>query len=157
MKSPKTPTFIIAIAIVGIILTATTQALMSPSTKTLQSTGTVSTTQTPIQTVNIALYSDAGLTQSLTSVDWSSLTPGSTTTKTIYIKNTGTQSVTLSLSTSNWTPSSANGPISLNWNKESTTLAANQASSAVLTLQVQSSISGITSFSFSITVTGTPI
>lgn len=157
MQLHKPSVLIIAIAIVGVILTAYTAAVMNPSVKTLPSTGSVTTTQTPVETVNIALYSDAALTQSLTSVDWSSLTPGSSTTKTIYIKNTGTQSVTLSLSTSNWNPTQANGPISLSWDKTGATLAAEASTSAVLTLNIQSSISGITSFTFSIAVTGTPI
>ena len=96
-------------------------------------------------------------TQSCGSISWSAIPPGNSTSGIVYIKNTGTKSVTLSLTTDSWNPENANGPITLNWNRVGTTLASNQSIDATLTLSVSSSISGITNFGFDIIITGTEV
>jgi hypothetical protein len=73
----------------------------------------------------------------------------------MYVKNTGDVSETLNMTVSSWSPSSASSYITLTWNQEKTVLTAGQVVEAVLTLSVSSSISDVTSFSFSITITGT--
>jgi len=140
---------ILAIAMVGLILTVTTAGLISVS-QTVSSTGTIN-----ISTVNVNVYSDSSCTQALTSIDWGTLVPGDSVTKLVYVKNTGNTPITLSMTKTNWTPSNANGPITLAWNKESTTLTAGQYVAATLTLSVSSSISGITTFGVNIVITGT--
>ncbi|MEM2969137.1 MAG: hypothetical protein QXJ76_07555 [Candidatus Bathyarchaeia archaeon] len=131
----------------GIILTATTAGVLTVN-KALPSTGTVST-------INVEVYSDSAGSQPLTSIDWGTISPGATVTRTIYLKNTGSVQMTLSMTTSNWSPTSANGPITIFWDKEGATLAPGQTTSAVITLRVSSSISGISSFSVNIVITGT--
>jgi hypothetical protein len=73
----------------------------------------------------------------------------------VYVRNEGTVSVTLNMTKGNWNPSSASSYITLTWNKEKYVLPAGQVVTAVLTLSVSSSVSGVTSFSFDITITGT--
>jgi hypothetical protein len=73
----------------------------------------------------------------------------------MYVKNTGDVSETLNMTVSGWSPSSASSYIKLTWNQEKSVLTADQIVAAVLTLSVSSSISNVTSFSFSITITGT--
>lgn len=138
---------IIAIALVGLILTATTAGLLSIS-QTVTSTGTITT-------VNVGVFSDSGCTQALTSIDWGTISPGNSVNKTMYVKNTGNTQVTLNMTTNGWNPANANGPITVTWNKEAATLTASAYTAAVLTLSVSSSISGITSFSVNIVITGT--
>jgi hypothetical protein len=138
---------IIAIVMVGLILTVTTAGLLSVS-QSIGSTGTVTA-------VNVGVYSDSGCTQTLTSIDWGPIAPGNSVTKTIYVKNTGNSQITLGMTTNGWNPTSANGPITLTWNKESITLGAGYYTAATLTLSVSSSISGISSFSVIIVVAGT--
>lgn len=138
----------IAIAATGLFMTLLTTGLLM-SSQTLQSNGTVTG-------VNVGVYSDSSCTQNLTSIDWGSLYPGNSTTRIIYVKNTGSLPVTLTLTTGSWNPSSANGPITLSWDRESTSLDAGQSISATLTLTVSSSISSsITTFSFNAIITGT--
>jgi hypothetical protein len=108
-----------------------------------------------ILTVNVGVYSDSACTQPLTSISWGTISPGSTITRTIYVKNTGTAQITLSMTTNSWNPTSANGPLTLTWDKEGATLTANQVATATLTLTVSSSISGITTFSVNIVIAGT--
>ncbi len=140
---------IIAIALVGLVLTVTTTGLLT-YTQSVYSTGTVDVTA-----VNVGVYSDAGCTLSLTSISWGTISPGNSVTQTIYVKNTGNTAITLSMATSNWNPTAANGPISVSWNRQSQVLSAGSSIAATLTLNVSSSTSGITTFSVSIVVTGT--
>ena len=140
---------IMAIAMVGLILTVTTAGLLSIS-QTVSSAGTVN-----VSSVNVNVYSDSSCTQAYTSIDWGTLSPGNSVTKLVYVKNTGGTPITLSMAKTNWNPSGANGPITLTWNKEGTTLSVGQYIAATLTLSVSSSISGITTFSVNIVITGT--
>jgi hypothetical protein len=137
---------IIAIVVIGLVLTATSAGLLSVS-QSVSSSGTVTA-------VNVGVYSDLGCTQTLTSIDWGSIARGGSVTRTIYVKNTGDAQITLSMTKTSWNPPSANGPITLTWNKESTTLTAGQSTAATLILSVSSSISGITIFSVNIVITG---
>jgi hypothetical protein len=101
------------------------------------------------------IYSDKACTIPITNMQWGQLTPGATITKTIYVKNTqGLTTLTLSLVTANWSPSSANGPITITWNKQGTKLAPMQSTQAIITLKISSSILKITSFGVQISVTG---
>lgn len=108
-----------------------------------------------VATANLRIYSDSACTQTITSIDWGTVSSGSSINKTVYIKNVGTAPLTLSLTKNNWNPTTANGPITLTWNREGTTLAVNQVSAATLTLGVSSGINGITSFSVNIVISGT--
>ena len=140
---------ITAIALVGLALTVTTTGLLT-ATQSVYSTGTVDVTA-----VNVGVYSDAGCTLSLTSLSWGTISPGNSVTQTVYVKNTGNTPITLTMTTSNWNPTGANGPITVTWNKQDTVLGAGNSIASTLTLSVSSSISGVTDFSVNIIITGT--
>jgi hypothetical protein len=55
----------------------------------------------------------------------------------------------------NWNPANANGPLSVSWDKNSTPLAPGQSTLATLKLSVSSSITGISTFSVDVTISGT--
>ncbi len=136
---------IIALAATGIFLSLVTAGLIA--TQTLPSSGTVSA-------VNVGVYSDSGCTQILTSINWGTLYPGNTTTRQIYIKNTGTLPVTLTMTTGSWVPTAANSVLTLTWNRQNRVLNAGDSIAATLTLTVSSSPGSITNFSFNIIITG---
>jgi len=115
--------------------------------KTLSSSGT-------IRTLNVGVYSDYPCSQSLASIDWGDLSPGGSVNRTIYVKNTGTAEIKLSMTTTGWNPTNANGPITLVWNKEGTKLSAGQMTTATLNLSVSENITGITTFSHTILLSG---
>jgi len=117
--------------------------------KDVTSTGAITTSP------NIGVYSDAACTTPISSVTWGSLTAGTSATQTVYVKNTGTGTMTLSLATSNWTPSAASTYLTVSWNKQGSTLTAGQSTTAILTLSVSASVTGITTFSNTITLSGT--
>jgi hypothetical protein len=91
----------------------------------------------------------------MTSVNWGSLAAGDTATQTVYVKNAGTGAMSLSLAVSDWSPSGASTYITISWNKQGTQLSAGQSVAATLTLTVSSSITGISSFSNAIMISGT--
>lgn len=108
-----------------------------------------------MKAINVEVYSDSGCSNSLTEVDWGTLEPNSTTTRTVYVKNSGNAELTLSMTTSNWSPENATDYMGLTWDKEGATLGAGESVAATLTLTVDGSISGIESFSFDIVIEGT--
>ena len=108
-----------------------------------------------IASVNLGVYTDYACTQSLNSISWGALAPSDSVSRTVYVKNTGNMPLTLSVSVTNWSPSSANGPVGLTWDRQNTVLNANQVLSAVFTLTVSSNTNGVTTFSFNIVVSGT--
>src|SRR3990170_3966000 len=91
------PGAIIAIvAIAGLFLTLTTAGLLSIN-QSVPTAGTVST-------VNVGVYSDSTCTQQLTSISWGSVAPGASAARTVYVKNTGTAQISLSMTRANWNP-----------------------------------------------------
>jgi hypothetical protein len=137
----------IAIAVTGLFLTMVTAGVLT-SNQTVMSTGSITA-------VNVGVYNDYGCTQNCTSIDWGSLAPGDQTTKTVYVKNTGTIPVTLSMGTTNWVPSNANTYLTLSWNRANYVLAAGSSVSAVFTLAANANAGNVTSFSFNVVITGT--
>lgn len=139
----------LAIAAIGLLVTLLVSGALL-TTKTITSSGTIAA-----PAGNLGIYSDSALTQTLTSISWGTVSPGSYITKTFYVKNLGATQVTLSMTKANWNPTTANGPVTVTWDREGTVLATNQVSYITLTLSASSSISGITNFSVDIIISGT--
>jgi hypothetical protein len=109
-----------------------------------------------VTSTNLGIYSNSQCTQTLSAINWGNLTAGASTNYTVYIKNTGTTRQTLNISTSNWNPTSTAQYMTVTWDQNSTSIAASQVVKATLTLTVSASVdSSITTFSNSITITGT--
>ena len=138
---------IIVIIGAAIILTVTTTGLLSVN-QTVPSSGIVTT-------VNVGVYQEQACTHNLTSIDWGTLPPGGSATRIIYIRNIGTEPITITMTHANWSPDEADGPITLDWSPDDTTLNADQVTIATLTLNISEGISGIDEFSFNIVITGT--
>ena len=138
---------IIALAATAIFLTMTTAGLLSIN-QSVSSSGVISS-------VDLGVYQEWACTNNLTSVAWGTLSPGDTATRTIYVKNIGTAPITLTMTTTDWNPTNANGPITLTWDRENTILDAGSVIAATLTLSVSPSISGITTFNMNVVITGT--
>lgn len=131
---------IAAIAIAGLFLTIATSGLIV-SSQTVQNSGVVAS-------ANVGLYSDYSCTQSVSSISWGTVSPGNSITRTVYVKNIGNVPLTVSMTKTNWSPTSANGPVTLTWDRENSVLTANQVVAATLTLGISSNANGITTFSF---------
>jgi len=118
------------------------------SNKTLSNTGS-------LKGVGVGIYSDQACTTPISSVNWGTIDPGSNANKTIYIRNEGNTAATLSMVASNWNPATASSYMTLSWNYSGQTLSVNQVVQVRLTVSVLSSVTGITNFSFDITITAT--
>jgi len=115
--------------------------------RTISSTGTV-------KTIGVKVYSDSACASEVSSIDWGMLEPGSAKDTTVYVKNTGNAAVTLSLSAENWNPSSASGYMRLTWNYGGQSISPSSNAQVKLTLTIFANVTGITSFSFDILITG---
>lgn len=105
---------------------------------------------------NIGVYSDSACTQNLAAIDWGTITAGTSTAYSFYVKNIGSARQNLTLTTNAWTPTSAAQYITITWDRNNATLTANQVLQATLNLTVLATIdSSITTFSNNITITGT--
>ena len=104
--------------------------------------------------VNVGVFSDVGCTLNLTSIDWGSVYPGESVSRTVYVKNTGNAPITLSMGTSAWNPSVAEGQLTVAWNKENVSLIAGESTAAVLALAVSPSVHDVASFSVNVVITG---
>jgi len=147
MAMQKTTVAGIGVAVAAIMLLTTVFAALQAN-QTFSNTGALTT-------VNVGAFSDSGCTQALSTVDWGTMVPGSSVNKTIYIKNTGTTMVSLNMTVNAWNPANAANYVALTWNREGTVLNVGNSVATLLVLTVSSSVSGITTFGFNATITGT--
>jgi hypothetical protein len=147
MNQKHTQLTIAAIAITGLLLTIAVLAALSDST-TIPVDGT-------INTVNVEAYSDSSCTQPVTTISLGNVSPGSSVSETIYIKNSGTVPVTLTMDSSGWSPAEASSYLTLSWDRHNHVLGADASVSATLTLTAESDTGSLTTFSCSMTITGT--
>ena len=146
MKLQISLSIIIAIIATGILLTATTIGLLSV-TEEVSFEGTITT-------LNVGLFLDQQCTQNCDSMSWGGIYIGESASKTIYVKNTGDATVELSMSMTNWIPESANGLISMIWNRENYILDPNETIQATLTLTISENTIDISNFGYKMLITG---
>jgi len=132
-------TYALALSLAGQALPAT------PTSRRVPNAGKV-------KTFGVGVYRDNECTSILSSIDWGVLDPGSSKSVTCYIRNEGTSISTLSMYTSNWNPPNASDYMTLSWDYGGQSINADEAAQVTFTLSVDSSIDGITSFSFDITI-----
>lgn len=146
MATPKLPTgAIIAIATTSIFLTLVTAGIIA--TQTIPSSGTVTT-------VNVGVYSDVQCTQNCTSISWGTISPGDSINRIVYVKNTGTVPITISMTAGSWNPTDASNYLTLSWDQEGEVLAVGESVSATLTLSAAGDTGDLTDFSFNIIIAG---
>ncbi len=148
MKLKFTPALaVIALTITALALTVTTLAVLS-SNQTVPLSGT-------INAVNLEVYTDSDCTQTATTLDVGTLSPGATATQTVYVKNTGNVPETLTMTENNWSPTSASSYLTLTWNRQNNVLNAGNSIQATLTLTAATNTGSLTTFSCDVTITGT--
>lgn len=110
--------------------------------------------QGAVKAIGVGVYWDSNCSSGVSSIDWGNIEPGTLKNTTVYIRNEGNAAMTLSLNTTNWNPSNASSYIGLSWNFNGQAIAPGDVIQVTLTLSVSSSITGISSFSFDIVITG---
>lgn len=132
------------IALIGLIFGASVYAVVQYQAS-IHTTGT-------IKTVGVKIYSNPELSDELVTIDWGLRPPGSEVSVEMWVQNTGNSPVTLTFYTDNWNPAAASDYMTLSWDYAGQTINPNAAQKIILTLSVSAEISGITNFSFDITV-----
>lgn len=137
-----------------LIIYTLTLFLLNPVATLLQASRTVSNVGA-IKTIGVGIYSDQACTNRVSSIDWGAMEPGSNKTLTCYTRNEGNSAAILSLTTSNWTPTTASAYITLTWNSDGKAINPGSVVETKFTLSVSSAIKAITSFSFDALIIGT--
>lgn len=107
------------------------------------------------KSINIDIYWDDRCKRVVKHIDWGTLEPGSSSTKTIYIKNKSTIPLILRVHSLNFQPLEAEECLTLVWDKEGFILEAGGIIEATFTLSTSNSASNVTKFSFDIIIEGT--
>lgn len=137
------------IILVGTVITLLIVAGILYYSVTINSSGSIF-----IKTVNCAVYYDSQGKQPITAIDWGQQPPDSAINQTIYIKNTSNVAVNFTVTTTTWNPSNANQYITLDSDlKGQINIAPNSIVPCVLTERISADITGITNYSYTITVT----
>lgn len=139
---------VVVIVIMGLIASALSAVV---ATRTISN----SAGRTRALVVGVGVYSDNACATALSTISWGNMNPSYAKTYAMYVRNEGNVPVTLNMAVRNWNPASASRYITLTWNKKNYVLPAGQVVQAVLTLTVSSSVKGVTSFRFDLTITGT--
>ena len=106
-----------------------------------------------IKGIGTGIYWDQACLNKTYSLNWGTIASGSSSNLTVYVRNEGKSAVSLSLSTTDWAPSSASSYISLSWNYTNQALKTNQVIPIELTLTVSPTIDGVTDFNHVTTIT----
>lgn len=144
---------IVAVAVVSLVTYTIALSLLNPASSPLHTQSQISSGGR-IKAIGVAVYSDSGCTNKLSSIDWGVLEPGENKNVIFYIRNEGNYAVTVSFSTENWSPSNASLHINLSWDYDGQSINPDEAIEVTFTLEVSSDISGITDFSFDIVIVG---
>jgi hypothetical protein len=105
-------------------------------------------------TVNVGVFTDQQATTLCTDIDFGNLNSGNIVTKTLYIKNTGNITETLSMTVTDWNPPTATSSIFLTWDQENAKLQAGAIVPATLTLNIAADTGDISDFNFNIVISG---
>jgi hypothetical protein len=105
-------------------------------------------------TVNVGVFIDPQATTLCTDIDFGNLNSGNIVTKTLYIKNTGNITETLSMTVTDWNPPTATSSIFLTWDQENAKLQAGAIVPATLTLNIAADTGDISDFNFNIVISG---
>lgn len=135
-------------ALIASVIAATSVMALLTTQRTISGAGA-------IKAVGVGVYWDSACTNETSSLDFGLLEAGGSKSFTLYLKNNGNSPLTLNMTSQNWSPSSAPSYMSLTWTREGQQINPDQVIQFVITLSVSSSVTGISSFSFDIVITGT--
>jgi hypothetical protein len=145
----------IVLEVSSIVLLCTLAMAVFGTTLALRQSSKSVPNSASIKGVGVGIYWDSACANQTSSINWGMLESGTNKTVTIYVRNEGNTFVTLSKTLQNWNPIIASNYVTLNWDYSGQTLSVNQVARVNLTLAVSSTVSGITNFTFDITITAT--
>jgi hypothetical protein len=108
----------------------------------------------PEPTIEIDVYSDPECTTIVSDVPWGEIESGESSDTQIFVKNNGDTSVVLSLSTENWSSSTAQNNMVLSWDYDGSLIQPYEVKAVTLTLNVDPDCPELSSFGFDIVIIG---
>jgi len=135
-------------AFVASVAVVTTVIALLMTQRTIPGTGT-------IQTVGVGAYWDPLCTNATTSINFGLLTPGSSKSYTLYLKNEGNSDIIVSMTPQNWNPTLASDYITLTWDREGQKLTPGQSVGFVLSISISADAQGFSTFNVDIVISGT--
>ena len=141
--STKKLAITVTIAVLGLILTATTTSVLGSLKVNSGVTGR-----------NLDIFADSKGATSCTNISWGNVNANSSITKTVYVKNPNTYKLTLTIAVSNWTPEEAKSILSVTSDKNNYALPPGKIVPVVLTLTVGNTVA-LTDFDCIIAFSGT--
>lgn len=148
MSNQNTNQLSVIVALVATVITLTAIIAVMYFSVSIHASGTVFT-----KTVNCAIYFDNQGQNPATAINWGTLTPSSSLSVTVYLKNTGNTPCNFTISALNWQPQNAANYITFTYNLNG---ALNTQPNAIipctLSESISASISGITDYSYDINI-----
>ena len=137
-----------------VLLSAILSGLIIASVRSLYQTSSTISSIGTFKAIGIGVYWDDDSTSRVQEINWGFLTPGSQKSFTVYVCNEGAVPLTLSISSSNWSPSIASNYLTFTWSYAGQTIKAGATIPVTLTLRVSESVTGVSGFNFDITTVG---
>jgi hypothetical protein len=104
-----------------------------------------------IGTIGVSVYWDQTCAQRATSITWGKLFPGQVRSIIVYVRNEGTNTTYIDITSANWVPTNAGQYFSFKWNCATAKLLPTKVVKITATLAVSPNIHGIDAFSFDVT------
>jgi hypothetical protein len=136
-----------ALTLISIALAVTTSGLLS-SQQVVPAGGKIS------YSVGVEVYDDPTAAKLCSYIDWGAIAEDKTVTRTIYVKNTGNATETLSMRVSDWEPALAGELLRLSWDREGALLEPGDMVAASLTLVTPRDAGSLESFGFNVVIEG---
>ncbi len=134
--------------VVSVVAAASAVTALLTTQKTISGTGS-------IKGVGLGVYWDPDCTNATSSLDFGLLEPNSSKSFTLYLENEGNSALTMNMTAENWNPANVTNYMTLTWNREGEQISPDEVIEFVITLSVSEDITGISSFSFDIVISGT--
>jgi len=100
---------------------------------------------------SLGVYSDQACTVEVSAIDFGSFAPGENVTRTLFVRNEGSEPGVLSLATQNWNPTTAKEYLVFSWNLEGAEIEGDAVFESQFNIRALSTLtnnSGISNFSF---------
>ncbi len=107
-----------------------------------------------VSTTKIGVYWNQICTDTVTSINWGSLSPGENKNITLYVQNEDNTTIILAINATNWNPEEAHEFLAFSWTPTNATIDPQKVAKITLTLEVKQNTTDLTDFSFDILFEG---
>ena len=107
-----------------------------------------------VQGINVQLFSDSECTRVVDQIDWGRCIPGTNVTKTVYVMNTDSEAISLTLRRVSKASMTHIDDITVVWDQEGATLPAGARASATLSISIPETLNKLSEICCDFTLVG---